>query len=200
MTASSVHKTMTRVPALVALLLLVLTTAPAAIAQETKAPTAEPNSAQVQLVGIEVTPSDPSTDALCQLKVLIENSAERPVFSLAFEVEVGGQGLAVYEKQLFMVPVEPMVRADDNTGDNTGDKGHGEPFELDLFNFWTSDSRRPAPANGKLPVTVRLVEAQWLEITQEEDASGAKIDVWTPHGAVPGLPSEVSTILELKKP
>ena len=170
----------------------------AATGQESTQTASEIEAGPLSLVGIEITPVDPSAETLCTLTVHIENASERQAFSLAFEVEVGGQNLPVYEKQLFMVPVPPSgsnASADDGTPTNP------TPFELDLFNFWTSDSRRAAPADGKLTVTVRLIGAQWLEISQEKDASsGGTVDVWTPKGPVPGLPQNISTTLKLAKP
>lgn len=157
----------------------------------------------VKLVGLDVTAADGtntfSPEQLCQLSVHVSNSSERPVFSLGFEVSVGGKALTVYEKQLFMVAVPPTAE--------------GTPFKLDLFNFWTSDSQRSIPNNGKLDVEVRLVEAQWLAISEETEpipGSGSTgtdqaaktrvVEVWTPAGNVEGLPSTRTKTLTVAVP
>ena len=66
-----------------------------------------------------------------------------------------------------------------------------------LYNFWTSESGRPAPADGRVEVLVRLREARWVEVSEVEE-DGETVEVWTPVGDVAGLPQTVSVTLELK--
>ena len=124
-------------------------------------------------------PEKPGPDTLCRLTAVIENSSERPVSQLAFEVTLDGQPLKVYERQLFyqLLPV-------------------GERSEVQLFNFWTSEEGRPAPANGKLTVEVTLAAAQFMKVDLSSDEEG-EIETWTPQGEVPGLPQERSAELQL---
>jgi hypothetical protein len=148
--------------------------APAATAQET-AP------APLVLAGVEVTPADPGPATLCQLRVRIENRAERAVYALGFELRLAGESLPVYAKHLYYQRLPP-----------------GETTEIRLFNFWTTETGRPRPPDGKLTVDVILREAAWLEVTSErEEGSEEPVEVWTPAGAVPGLPASRSVTLEL---
>ena len=66
------------------------------------------------------------------------------------------------------------------------------PISLD---FWTTETGRPAPADGKLRVTVTLRAAQWVGITTEDDGT----EVWTLGEAVPGLPVTQELVVPLKK-
>ncbi len=143
-----------------------------ALAEEAEAP---PPTVSVQRVWIE--PADPGPDTLCQLFVELENHGEQEASLFAFEVEVGGHPLPVYAKELFGFPVGP-----------------GKKETLRLFNFWTSETGRPAPADGKLPIVVRLVEASWIEIEVEADE-----ETWTPLGEVAGLPSGAEIVVALRK-
>ena len=86
----------------------------------------------------------------------------------------------MYEKQLFLQVIDA-----------------GESEEVALFNFWTSETGRPAPADGKLDVLGRLREARWVEVSEVEE-DGEMVEVWTPLGDVPGLPQTVSMTLNLK--
>ena len=78
--------------------------------------------------------------------------------------------------------------ADDASGETTGGL-----YDLRLFNFWTSDSQRPAPTDGELDVRVRLVEAQWVDVRVEEDGT----EVWALDGSVPGLPMAATISVSL---
>lgn len=141
-------------------------------AEEGQAP---PPTVSIQRVWIE--PAAPGPETLCQLYVELESHGERAASLFAFEVEVGGRSLPVYAKELFAFPVAP-----------------GKKETVRLFNFWTSETGRPAPADGKLKVAVRLVEARWIEIEVEGDE-----ETWTPLGEVAGLPSESELVVSLKK-
>lgn len=138
------------------------------------------DSPRVVLTGIEVKPTTPGLEALCKLTATIENTGDRAVYSFGFDVEVDGHSLPVYEKQLFLQVIEA-----------------GQSEEVALYNFWTSESGRPAPADGKLEVLVRLREARWVEVSEIEE-DGESVEVWTPVGDVAGLPQAVSLTLELK--
>lgn len=130
--------------------------------------------------GIEVTPASPGAATLCRLRATISNRGGRAVYSFGFDVELNGQSLPVYENQLFLQVIEA-----------------GESEQVALYNFWTSESGRPAPANGKLEVLVRLREARWVEVSEVVE-DGETVEVWTPVDDVAGLPQSVSLTLELK--
>lgn len=135
---------------------------------------------KVALSGIEVVPSAPGAETLCKLTATIANSGSRAVYSFGFDVELNGTPLPVYEKQLFLQVIEA-----------------GESEDVALFNFWTSETGRPPPADGKLEVLVRLREARWVDVSEVEE-DGETVEVWTPVGEVSGLPQTVGTTLELK--
>ena len=132
------------------------------------------------LTGIEVTPASPGPDTLCRLVATVRNGGDRAVYSFGFDVELNGRALPVYEKQLFLQVIEA-----------------GESDEVALYNFWTSETGRPAPADGRLEVVVRLREARWVEVSEVEE-DGETVEVWTPVGEVAGLPQAASRTLELK--
>lgn len=135
---------------------------------------------EVVIEGIEVTPASPGAETLCRLRATVSNSGSRAVYSFGFDVELNGQPLAVYENQLFLQVIEA-----------------GESEQVALYNFWTSESGRPAPADGRVEVLVRLREARWVEVSEAEE-DGETVEVWTPVGDVAGLPQTVSLTLELK--
>lgn len=134
---------------------------------------------EVVIERLEVDPASPGTETLCRLTATLRNGGSRAVYSFGFDVELNGQSLPVYEKQLFLQVI-----------------GAGESEEVALYNFWTSETGRPAPANGKLEVLVRLREARWVEVSEVEE-DGETVEVWTPVGDVSGLPQSVSLTLEL---
>ena len=135
---------------------------------------------EVVLSGIEVAPTAPGAETLCKLTATVENTGSGAVYSFGFDVELNGHSLPVYEKQLFLQVIEA-----------------GQSEDVALYNFWTSESGRPAPADGKLEVLVRLREARWVEVSEVEE-DGETVEVWTPVGDVSGLPQTVSLTLELK--
>ena len=122
-------------------------------------------------------PPKPGSDTLCQLRVRVKNGGSRQVSALGFEVKLNGRPLPVYEKQLYLQTI-----------------ASGAAEEVRLFNFWTTESGRPAPADGKLKVEVALKEAQWVEVKSEGGA-----EVWKPLGPVEGLPVTAAVTLELKQ-
>lgn len=143
-------------------------------------------TAPLELVEVLIDPSQPGPETLCQLTVRLRNRGPRPVSSLVFEVEIEGRSLPVYEKQVFMVLVPPAPAAD-STMNST--------FDLRLFNFWTSDSQRPAPTDGTLDVRVRLIEGQWVDVRTDDDGT----EVWALDTPVPGLPLEATVTLPIAK-
>ncbi|MEZ5332219.1 MAG: hypothetical protein R2991_09260 [Thermoanaerobaculia bacterium] len=134
----------------------------------------------VVVESIRVEPEKPAADTLCKLTVTLANHGDRTASQLGFQVELNGQNLVVYDNQLFMYPVEP-----------------GESTEIPLYNFWTTETSRPTmPADGGYEVKVTLREAQWTDISMDEE----QVEVWKPLGPVEGLPSSASVTLETPKP
>jgi len=132
----------------------------------------------VSLVGFSVTPDGPAADTLCKLQVTIENRGEHVASQFGFSVRINDQELAVYGNQLFMYPVEP-----------------GEPATIPLYNFWSTETSRPAPPDGKLRIEVTLTEARWFDISIDEEG----VEVWQPVGPVTGLPSAQSRVFEMSR-
>ena len=135
---------------------------------------------EVVLEGFEVTPAAPGPETLCRLTATVRNDGGRAAYSFGFDVELNGVALPVYEKQLFLQVIEA-----------------GETSVVALYNFWTSETGRPAPADGRLEVLVRLREARWVDVSEVEE-DGETVEVWTPAGDVSGLPQTASRTLKLK--
>jgi hypothetical protein len=127
---------------------------------------AEAPKPALTLEAVKVDPATPRPDTLCHLTVTLKNAGPQRASSLEFTVRINGQELPAYKKRLFLTPVEP-----------------GATRELRLLNFWSTETGRPAPANGKLNVEVTLTRASWVQKASREGA-----EVWTPAGEVPGLP------------
>lgn len=150
-----------RVFALIALMAACGLLAPT-LAQEAEVP----ETAQLAVTAIRVEPANPAADTLCRLTVELENTGDRIATQLGFTVTINGRKLPVYESHLFMYPLAP-----------------GAKSELALFNFWSTETSRPEPANGKLEIEVTLREARWMKIDTEGD-----VETWTPLGDVAALP------------
>ena len=129
----------------------------------------------VSLQAVVVDPVDPAIDTLCKLRVTIRNAGEETVSQLGFDITINDVQLPVYTNQLFMYPVEA-----------------GAALEIPLYNFWSTETSRPAPADGKLRLEVTLRDAQWMKIEMEDD-----VEVWTPLGAVDILPPTETLTLEM---
>ena len=155
-------------------LLVSVATSGALAAAEGK-PAAAPSP--LALEAIEVEPKEPGVDTLCRLRVKIKNSGAQPASSLRFAVTVAGHPLPVYGNQMFMYPLAP-----------------GETTEVRLYNFWTTETGRPAPGGGKLAVEVTLLEARWLKVSTDPEG----VEVWEPLAPVPGLPLAKTVTLPLK--
>lgn len=125
---------------------------------------------------LTVTPEKPRADTLCQLRVKVRNTSDRTVTALAFTVTVAGQELAVYGNQLYLQAFPP-----------------GATTELRLYNFWTSETGRPAPQDGKLPIRVTLREAQFVTVAKAPNGD----ETWDLGDKVPGLPVTVEKSVPL---
>jgi hypothetical protein len=158
-------------PRIPCLLLLALLPGGAATAR------AEAPKPSLTLEAVKVEPASPRPDTLCHLAVTLKNAGTQRAASLEFVVKVNGQELPAYKKRLYLTPVEP-----------------GATRELRLFNFWSTETGRPAPANGKLNVEVTLARASWVQKGARDGA-----EVWTPEGEVPGLPVTRSLTLTMAK-
>lgn len=167
-----------RTSALAATLLLCtlapLSTAPAAGQEEAPKQAAKP---QISIDAVKVTPEKPGAETLCRLTVTLHNRGERAMTAFGFDVTVAGHPLPVYDNQLFLKVVPA-----------------GETVELALYNFWTSETGRPAPADGKMPVEVTLREARWVKVGDDKG-----VEVWELQDAIQGLPVSVKTVVTLKK-
>jgi hypothetical protein len=155
---------------------------------------AQETTSVLEVASVEVTPAKPGANTLCQLSVRLTNRSAQPVYALSFAVTVGGVELPIYRDQLFLqkLPAE-------------------QTSEVKLFNFWSEETGRPLPKDGKLAVVVELREAQFLlesseaeEAVEEANTSGSAaadadgaIEVWKPGGAVPGLPVSAALTLEI---
>ena len=129
-----------------------------------------PPAPAVTIEKVTVTPAEAGPDTLCQLHVTLRNAGDKPASELAFTVKVNGHELPVYQQHLFMMRLDP-----------------GKSTDLRLFNFWSSETSRPAPADGRYVVEVSLDASRWYTIAQQGNE-----EVWTPGEAVAGLPSRAS--------
>ena len=132
---------------------------------------------QVTIEAIAVEPSSPAADTLCKLSVTLRNHGTEMATQLDFAVKINDQALPVYRNQIFMYPLPP-----------------GETAEVSLYNFWSTETSRPMPQDGKLQVEVTIAAAQWTKVSMEEST-----EVWAPLGPVPGLPHTRSITLEMKR-
>jgi len=159
------------VPAAVVFVLIALGTV-SLVAQEEGA-----TAPKITIEAITIEPSSPADDTLCKLHVTLKNHGTETASQLDFKVKINDQMLPVYRNQLFMFPLEA-----------------GASSDIKLYNFWSTETSRPSPKDGKLTVEVSLVAAQWTKISMEED-----VEVWQPLGEVEGLPQSKSVTLEMKR-
>ncbi len=127
---------------------------------------------------IVLEPAAPTATTLCRLRLKLRNAGDKPASMLRFKVTAAGHELPVYRNQMFLQALAP-----------------GQVTELKLYNFWASETGRPAPADGKMTVEVTLAEARWMKVGP--DAAG--VETWEPLEAVPGLPLAKSLTVALKK-
>ncbi len=132
-------------------------------------------ASELSLGRILVEPERPAEETLCKLSIEVSNSSEGAASYLAFEVRLNGEPLAVYENQLFVQQIAPQSST-----------------TVDLFNFWSTDSDRLPPTDGKITIEVLLLEAQWARIEIENG-----VEIWTPTGSVAGLPVSSRRTLHL---
>lgn len=160
-------------PTIALLLLSLIFAAGTALGQDAGEPTPPEPAPLLTLDAVSVEPDHPAKDTLCRLRVRLSNHGERPASLLGFEVRVAGRRLEAYDDDLFMVAIPPR----------------GEE-EVALFNFWSSESGRPFPADGRLEVEVTLREAHWIEAEGKGAGSddGVGSETWRVLGAVDGLP------------
>jgi hypothetical protein len=156
--------------------LLLLSTASAGQDAPAAAPP-PPARSPLAVEEVAIDPAAPGPATLCKLRVKVSNGGAQIASRLAFTVALDGQALPVYANQLYLLHVPP-----------------GQVAEVPLYNFWTTESGRPAAPDGKLTVMVTLAEASWVEV---EDEDG--VEVSRPLGAVPGLPVSKSLTVTLKK-
>jgi hypothetical protein len=152
---------------ILSLALVAAIAASAAAAEPAKKPAP---AASLAIGAVTVTPAAPGADTLCQLRVELRNGGTEIASQLAFAVKVNGAELPVYRNQLFMQRIDP-----------------GKPATVRLYNFWTTETGRDAPADGRYRVEVTLAAARWYRIGTEDG-----VEVWTPLGPVPGLPVTAS--------
>jgi hypothetical protein len=124
----------------------------------------------VTVEAVLVDPANPGPDTLCKLRVRLESRAERSLTAFGFEVRINGTELPVYRRQRYLETLDP-----------------GETLEIALFNFWSSETGRPARKDGSLSVEVTLIEARWVKKTMD-----GEVPVWTLEDTVEGLPSSAS--------
>jgi hypothetical protein len=176
----------TRATGLAAALLAVLG---GSLAEAGSAGQPESAASPLRVERLIVTPERPGSDTLCRLVVRLHNGGEKPMYAFAFDVELNGVPLPVYERQLFLQSIPA-----------------GKSAEVRLFNFWTTETGRARPADGRLAVEVKVREALWLDVTTEPAAADGErkadepaepVEVWSPAGEVPGLPVRGSLTLEL---
>lgn len=154
------------------LLVLLLLAAISGLAQEKKP------APGLTLEAVKVDPASPGPDTLCKLSVTVKNAGAKTASALGFRVKVDGKDLAVYGNELFFRPVAA-----------------GGTAEIKLHNFWSNETGRPFPTGGRMTVEVTLTEARWMDVKTENGA-----EIWTPVGAVEGLPVSKSVTLTLPKP
>jgi len=133
-------------------------------------------TAPLEIEALGVEPGSPGPETLCRLSITIANRGSEPATALEIVVRIGGQELEVYRRQLFMDLLPP-----------------GESTEVRLFNFWSSESGRPAPADGKLELEVEIAGASRVELETAEDGT----EIWTLGEALEGLPSSKKTVISL---
>ena len=132
------------------------------------------------LESVKVDPASPGPDTLCRLSVTLRNiggEGAKTASALGFRVKVDGHELPGYRNELFFRPVAA-----------------GATAEVRLHNFWSNETGRPFPTNGRMTVEVTLAEARWMDVKTENGA-----EVWTAAGPVAGLPVSKSVTLNLKK-
>jgi hypothetical protein len=138
---------------------------------------AEAPKPPLTIESVKVEPAAPRADTLCHLAVTLKNAGTQAASGFELVVRVNGKALPAYDKRLYLIAVEP-----------------GATRELRLFNFWSSEAGRPAPADGRLVVEVALLHASWARRTTRDGG-----EVLAPEGDVPGLPATRSVTVTMAK-
>jgi hypothetical protein len=133
-------------------------------------PPASASRSQLAIVGVDVQPANPGPDTLCKLHVRLRNAGRDGASDLSFQITVNGQRLAPYLNHNFRTFVAP-----------------GKETDLPLYNFWSSESGRPFPSDGRLVIDVRVIGARWV--------TAGSTNVATLAGPVDPLPAPFSVTL-----
>ncbi len=143
-------------------------------ASEPETPLPEPS---IVLTGLRLEPKVPPPGTLCQVWVTLRNDGSHTASWLHFRLRLNGQIIPTYEDDVFMHSLAA-----------------GEEQEIRLFNVWSSETGRPPGPQGRLEVELTLEEATWIEIQAASPETDGE-EVWTPIGAVAGLPSALRRVL-----
>lgn len=152
----------------------IIAVAAPSVGQEAAADSPAP---EVTIESITITPDKPAADTLCKMSIRLKNHGQSIASKLGVTVSINGTQVPVYANHLWMFPLPA-----------------GEAADLSLYNFWSTETSRPMPKDGKLTVEVTLNEAERYSI---EMAAG--VETWTPLGAAEGLPSSASVTLEMTR-
>jgi len=118
----------------------------AAVQPSTKPQTSD--RALLRIIAINVQPTQTAPATLHQLKVRVGNSGREPASDLRFQVSINGQRLPIYANQSYMT----LVPA-------------GKEIDVQLYNFWSGETGRPFPKDGRLAIEVQLTGARWVNQT-----------------------------------
>jgi hypothetical protein len=113
-------------------------------AGQTPSSTSSADPSLLKVVAVDVQPAQAAPDTLCRLKVRIRNDDPEPASDLMSRVTVNGQLLAPYANHVF-----------------TPDLPAGKETDVQLYNFWSSESGRAFPKDGRLVVSTQLTSARW---------------------------------------
>ncbi len=135
-----------------------------------------PSEPELLISKITVEPGEPTASTLCSLQVELDNRGDQIASQLEFRVTVNETDLPVYGNQVFMYPISAAGST-----------------EIKLYNFWSTETSRPMPKDGRLNVEVTLVSAQWMKIAVEDG-----VETWEPLAPVAGLPTSNKTSVKLR--
>lgn len=135
-----------------------------------------PSAPSIVVTGLRLEPAAPPPETLCRLWVTLRNDGSEAASWLHFRLRLNGHVIRTYDEDVFMHSLPP-----------------GEEKEIRLFNVWSSETGRSAAAQDRLEVELTLQEASWVEIRAASPETEGE-EVWTPLGAVPGLPSSLRRV------
>ena len=142
-------------------------------AARAQAPPVEP---PLTIDSIRVTPDAPTASTLCHLTIAVTNATDRPISRLGLAVTVNGRPVKAYERTLYMQTLRPHATT-----------------EIPLYNFWTTESSRPASADNRLVLEVAVVRAAWTIVT-----TPAGVPTMAAAGSVAPLPAAKRIVVPLK--